>query len=426
MRRVTTFLIGGALLSVAACTRTVIVRQPEPDRGPSRPPPVTYDPNTPGPSTAATLGLPPGHLPNPGECRIWIPGTPPGRQPRPRSRPCPGIARYAPAGSWIVYRPTRDRRYVHARVVDDRRPGVVVIVRIFDIESGRLVRDTRPDQEPLDDRPNEPPPPPQPPPPPVRPREERPREETLGIAPRYLPEPGECLIWIPGVPQGQQRSRAFQDCDGTTRGAPAGSWVIYRPTRDRSLVHVRVLDARRPGVVVVVRIFEVESGRFVRDTRPEEEPRDFQPYIQRPDRDEPPPPPPTPPPAPPPGQRPPDVRPPEERPQVQPPPPEKPREDRPGPATAATLSIPPGQLPEPGECRIWIPGVPPGQQRHRASRDCAAITRGAPAGSWIVYRPTEDRKVVHVRVVDARRAGIVIRTQIFDIDTKALLREEHP
>src|SRR3989441_1268956 len=52
-----------------------------------------------GPSTAATLGVPPGHLPRPGECRVWIPGVPPGRQPRPKSRDCAGIASVAPPGS---------------------------------------------------------------------------------------------------------------------------------------------------------------------------------------------------------------------------------------------------------------------------------------------------------------------------------------
>src|SRR6266513_4296077 len=97
-----------------------------------------------GPSTAATLGVPPGHLPKPGECRIWIPGTPPGRQPKPKSRPCPGIAPLAPAGSWIVYRPTDDKKVVHVREVDARRAGAVVRIRIFDIETTRLLREENP------------------------------------------------------------------------------------------------------------------------------------------------------------------------------------------------------------------------------------------------------------------------------------------
>jgi len=31
-----------------------------------------------------------------------------------------------------------------------------------------------------------------------------------------------------------------------------------------------------------------------------------------------------------------------------------------------------------------------------------------------------------VRVVDERRAGVVIRVRVFDIDSKRLLREENP
>src|SRR6266567_3923497 len=94
-----------------------------------------------GPSTAATLGVPPGHLPKPGECRVWIPGVPPGRQPRPKSRACAGIEAVAPPGSWILYRPTADRKLVHVREVDRARVGVVVRVRVFEVESGRFVRE---------------------------------------------------------------------------------------------------------------------------------------------------------------------------------------------------------------------------------------------------------------------------------------------
>jgi hypothetical protein len=97
-----------------------------------------------GPSTAATLGVPPGHLPKPGECRVWIPGVPPGRQPRPKSRSCDGIAAAAPAGSWILYRPTADRKIVHVRLVDERRAGVIVRIRVFEAETGRLVREESP------------------------------------------------------------------------------------------------------------------------------------------------------------------------------------------------------------------------------------------------------------------------------------------
>lgn len=91
-------------------------------------------------STAATLGIPPGHLPPPGQCRVWMPGEPPGHQPRPRG--CAHIERTAPAGAWILYRPSEDRKVVHVRVVDRRRAGVVVRLRVYDAARGTLIRES--------------------------------------------------------------------------------------------------------------------------------------------------------------------------------------------------------------------------------------------------------------------------------------------
>lgn len=133
-------LLGGCSRS----TRTVVVAPTPQNRAAVR---AAESDNRGAPSTAATLGVPPGHLPDPGECRVWIPGTPPGRQPGAKSRPCPGIAGEAPAGSWIVYRPTRDRKLVHVRVVDARQPGIVTVVHVFDLHSGRLLRDVRPEDD---------------------------------------------------------------------------------------------------------------------------------------------------------------------------------------------------------------------------------------------------------------------------------------
>jgi len=126
--RLATALVGCLTVSVlGACTST------------SEPPATQPKPNpTSGPSTAAALGIPPGHLPPVGECRVWLPGKPPGHQPKARS--CDGIERVAPAGSWIVYRPGQDKKVVHVRVVDDRRPGVVVVVRVYDAQSGAYLR----------------------------------------------------------------------------------------------------------------------------------------------------------------------------------------------------------------------------------------------------------------------------------------------
>lgn len=88
----------------------------------------------------APLGVPRGHLPPPGECRIWFPNRPPGQQPPPLH--CGDAMANAPAGSWVLYRP--DREEVHARVIDARRPGVVVRVRVYETDKGRYLRTERP------------------------------------------------------------------------------------------------------------------------------------------------------------------------------------------------------------------------------------------------------------------------------------------
>jgi len=117
-----------AIIAAAACRPIVSAPPDQPEPAPRR-----------SPSTAATLGIPPGHLPSPGMCRVWVPGKPPGHQARARS--CSNIERSAPAGSWIVERPGRDKKVVHVRVVDERRPGVVVRMRVYEIRDGKLVRE---------------------------------------------------------------------------------------------------------------------------------------------------------------------------------------------------------------------------------------------------------------------------------------------
>src|SRR5258706_14163060 len=129
MRWVTRFLISGVLL-LAACTRTVIVQAPpERQQRGSRPPPnappgadrpVAENPPPPPVRTYEVL-IPPGHLPDPGECRVWIPGRAPSPPRRPRARPSAGVEAFAPTGSWIVYRRAHDPRLVHLLLSADRR-----------------------------------------------------------------------------------------------------------------------------------------------------------------------------------------------------------------------------------------------------------------------------------------------------------------
>lgn len=104
--------------------------------------PVVVEDDHPGRGKVAHLGIPPGHLPPPGECRIWLPGRPPGHQPPPGN--CSRLKRELPAGAWLVYRPEHDRKHVRVDVCHDRRPAVVVAIRTYEVANGRFVREEQP------------------------------------------------------------------------------------------------------------------------------------------------------------------------------------------------------------------------------------------------------------------------------------------
>ena len=112
------------LLASACATRPVVVASPQPAVHASEVEP---------------LGIPPGHLPPPGKCRVWIRGRPPGHQPPPAD--CDRILAAAPAGALILHRP--ERGLVRVRYLDERKPGVVIRVRVFEAETGKFLREER-------------------------------------------------------------------------------------------------------------------------------------------------------------------------------------------------------------------------------------------------------------------------------------------
>ena len=91
-------------------------------------------------------------------------------------------------------------------------------------------------------------------------------------------------------------------------------------------------------------------------------------------------------------------------------------------STAARLGIPPGHLPDPGECRVWIPGKAPGQQKKNAEGDCSWVAGQVPAGGWLVWRPGTDRKEVVVREYGTN--SVMHWTRVYDLVTGALLHED--
>ncbi len=240
-----------------------------------------------GPSTAATLGIPPGHLPDMGECRIWIPGTPPGRQDRARS--CYGAIDDAPANAMVLEGLSDDRRLVRVFYIGDR-PNTVDRIVIFEKQTGQFVRNEayqpppppaapRPAEPPTADRPPPPPrptpnrqrtepqPPPRPvtqppPPPPSADVPALPLPASLEIAQGQLPDPGECRVWIPGTRPGRQAKA--DSCDGAVAGAPAGTMVLEGMPDESDHVRVTYIG-ERAGNVARVLIFERRTGKFVRE-----------------------------------------------------------------------------------------------------------------------------------------------------------------
>lgn len=84
------------------------------------------------------LGIPPGHLPPPGSCRIWYPGEPPGQQPPPGD--CYELSRRVPPGAWLIEHPAYDRGNVHVNVYDPQVSGRRIEVRIYEAATGAFIR----------------------------------------------------------------------------------------------------------------------------------------------------------------------------------------------------------------------------------------------------------------------------------------------
>jgi Ni/Co efflux regulator RcnB len=84
------------------------------------------------------LDIPPGHLPPPGACRVWYPGIPPGHQPPPG--PCGRLRHRVPAGAWLMQRPADTPAYVDIEAYDTSRPGIVLDIGVFEVDTGAFIR----------------------------------------------------------------------------------------------------------------------------------------------------------------------------------------------------------------------------------------------------------------------------------------------
>lgn len=91
-------------------------------------------------------------------------------------------------------------------------------------------------------------------------------------------------------------------------------------------------------------------------------------------------------------------------------------------APSRSLGIPPEQLPSPGECRLWLPDIPPARQS--APGSCVSVQKKVPAGAWVLHRSDEKSNEVAVNVYRSRWPLIVSETRYFDYWTGGFLRAE--
>ena len=72
------------------------------------------------------LRIPKGHLPPPGECKIWIPGREAGQQGPPQS--CISALRNAPLGAWVI---THEGGRYKVNIFNRSRRSVIDEVRFY-------------------------------------------------------------------------------------------------------------------------------------------------------------------------------------------------------------------------------------------------------------------------------------------------------
>lgn len=135
-KRLMSLALATVLLSGCSWNWSVAARSQGPEAGP--PPRETHGDHR-GRKTPsyAALHIPPGHLPPPGQCRVWFPDTPPGHQPPPGD--CNELAGQVPPGAWLITRGAKKSKEFDVAVYDSVLEGHVLEVRIYRTTDGTFL-----------------------------------------------------------------------------------------------------------------------------------------------------------------------------------------------------------------------------------------------------------------------------------------------
>lgn len=83
-----------------------------------------------------TLGIPYGHLPPPGLCRIWFPNRPPGHQSD--AGQCHLLMSNVLPGAWLLTRTESNPSQIQVTVFDRYEPSDVIAIRYYIAETGKF------------------------------------------------------------------------------------------------------------------------------------------------------------------------------------------------------------------------------------------------------------------------------------------------
>lgn len=133
--RLISVALAALLLSGCSAHWRVTNRSEGPASGP--PPRETHGESRTRTTPQAAVHIPPGHLPEPGQCRIWYPGTPPGHQPP--AGDCNELASQVPPGAWLITRGSKKSKEFDVAVYDSVLQGHVLEIRIYSTKDGAFL-----------------------------------------------------------------------------------------------------------------------------------------------------------------------------------------------------------------------------------------------------------------------------------------------